>query len=306
MIGTRGSALALWQAEHVAVRLQEIAPDVDVHVKRINTQGDLVRDKALWQVEGRGFFVKELENALLNGEADLAVHSLKDVPTVLHNGLVLGAVLERGDPRDALVARDGRGTLVDLPEGARVGTSSLRRRAQLLAARPDLRVADMRGNVDTRLRNLRQGQYDAVVLAVAGMVRLGLEAHITQILPIDVMLPAPAQGALAIECRADDGPVLDLLLSFHHRSTWSAVTAERAFLQGLSSGCSAPVGALATDLEQSQTATLKLHGLVATLDGGHVVRVSGEGPPADPEELGGRLAEQALKAGASEILELVL
>ena len=304
-IGTRGSALALWQTEHVATKLKTTAPDADLHVQRIKTQGDRVQDIALSQVEGRGFFVKEIEHALLAGDVDLAVHSLKDVPTRMPDGLVLGAILERADPRDALVTRDGASDLSALLPQARVGTSSLRRRAQLLAARPDLEVVDLRGNVDTRLRKLRDGQYDAVVLAVSGLVRLGLDEQITQRLPLEAMLPAPAQGALAVECRVDDTATLAVLRPMHHWPTWAAVTAERAFLHGLSSGCSAPVAAYAVERTQDHETALRLRGLVASLDGQQVVRVAGEGSPSDPEQLGRRLAHEALAQGASEILEAI-
>jgi hydroxymethylbilane synthase len=302
VIGTRGSSLALWQAEHVAQKLGAVAPNLDIEAKKIKTQGDLVRDRPLSRVGGKGFFVKELENALLSGEADLAVHSLKDVPIELPDGLALGAILERTDPHDALVVRDGGGDLSALPRGARVGTSSLRRRAQLLAVRPDLEVADLRGNVDTRLRKLRAGEYDAVVLAAAGLVRLGLEEHIAQRLPFDVMLPAPAQGALAVEYRADDEAILELLRPIHHQPTWAAVTAERAFLSGLGGGCSVPVAAYAVQ-DAVKGPTLRLHGLVASLDGRQVVRVVGEGSPQEPERLGRRLAQETLAGGASAILE---
>jgi hydroxymethylbilane synthase len=304
VIGTRGSSLALWQTEYVSQKLRAVAPNLDIEVKRIKTQGDLLRDRPLSRVGGKGFFVKELENALLSGEADLAVHSLKDVPTELPDGLALGATLERTDPHDALVARGG-GELSALPQGARVGTSSLRRRAQLLAVRPDLEVADLRGNVDTRLRKLHAGEYDALVLAAAGLARLGLEEHISQRLPLDVMLPAPAQGALAVECRAGDEALLELLRPIHHRPTWAAVSAERAFLSGLGGGCSVPVAAYAVERPQGAggDTALRLRGLVASLDGRQVLRVVGDGPPEEPERLGQRLAQEALARGASAILE---
>lgn len=300
IVGTRGSSLALWQTEHVAGRLQAVTPGLEIEIRTIKTQGDVVRDRPLSQIEGKGFFVKELESALLSGQADLAVHSLKDMPTELPEGLALGAVLERTDPYDALIVREGAGDLSSLPAGARVGTSSLRRRAQLLAARPDLEVADLRGNVDTRLRKLRSGEYDAVVLAAVGLARLGFGEQIGQRLPFDLMLPAPGQGALAVECRADDRAVLELLRSLHHRPTWAAVAAERAFLSGLGGGCSVPVAAYA---EEPEEAVLRLHGLVASLDGRRVVRVVGEGSPEEPERLGNESARKALAQGAGAILE---
>jgi len=245
VIGTRGSALALWQTRYVGGRLRAAAPDLDVQIKIIQTRGDLVRDRALSQVGGKGLFVKEIENALLTGEIDLAVHSLKDMPTEQPEGLSLGSILERAEPRDALVVRGGAGGLEGLPSGARVGTSSLRRRAQLLAVRPDLQLLDLRGNVDTRLRKLREGQYDAVVLAVAGLVRLGYADAINQVLPLDLMLPAPGQGALCIEVRADDGSTQDLIAALDHPPTRWAAQAERAFLRRLEGGCQVPIGAYA-------------------------------------------------------------
>lgn len=305
-IGTRGSALALWQTDHIIDRLRAIAPSLDVEIRRIKTQGDVVRDRALWQVAGRGFFVKEIEKALLSREIDVAVHSLKDVPTVLPDGLTLGAIPERADPRDALVVRDGIGDLFSLSPGARVGTSSLRRQSQLLAARPDLEIADLRGNVDTRLQKLRAGEYDAIVLAVAGMERLGLDEHITQRLSLDVMLPAPAQGALAIQCRTDDVSTLDLLRPLNHAPTRTAVTAERAFLNALSSGCSAPVAAYAVERPEGDGTLLHLRTWVASLDGRKVVRVEGTGSPREPEKLGSGVAQQALEQGARTILEAIL
>ncbi len=202
VIGTRGSTLALWQTQYVAERLRAATPNLDIHVKTIQTRGDLVRDRAQSQVGGKGLFVKEIENALSSGEIDLAVHSLKDMPTEQPKGLTLGAILERADPHDALVVHGGAGDLGSLSPGARVGTTSPRRRAQLLATRPDLQVLDLRGNVDARLRKLREGQYDAVVLAVAGLERLGHVDAISQVLPLDLMLPAVGQGALCIEMRA--------------------------------------------------------------------------------------------------------
>ena len=305
VIGTRGSALALQQTEYVAAKLRAMAPGIDLHVLKIRTQGDRVRDRALSQIQGSGFFVKEIENALLVREVDLAVHSLKDVPTELSDGLVLGAILERADPRDALLLHDGSGDLQTLRKRARVGTSSLRRRAQLLAARPDLEIGDLRGNVDTRLRKLRAGEYDAIVLAVAGLIRLGLQGQITQWFPLELMLPAPGQGALAVECRACDAATLAIVQCLHHDPTWAAVTAERAFLQGLGSGCAAPVAAYAAEESRGGENRLRLQGLVASLDGQQVVRVDGKGSPEEPDRLGHDLALEALSNGASRILEAI-
>jgi hydroxymethylbilane synthase len=299
VVGTRGSALALWQAEHVIVRLRAAMPKLEVEVKIIRTQGDLVRDRALSQVGGKGLFVTEIENALLGGEIDLAVHSLKDMPTEQPRGLILGAILKRANPCDALVARDGRGTLADLPVGARVGTSSLRRRAQLLAARPDLQVVDLRGNVDTRLRKLREGQYDAIVLAVAGLERLGHPDAISQELPIDLMLPAVGQGALCVEVRAGDAATQSLVSSLDHLPTRRAAEAERAFLQRLEGGCQVPIGAFA----QVDGSQLYLLGLVAALDGSRLVRDEIRGPAANAAQLGADLAGRLLEAGGQAILK---
>jgi hydroxymethylbilane synthase len=301
VIGTRGSALALWQTQYVVERLVSATPDLEVSIKTIQTRGDLVRDRALSQVGGKGLFVKEIENALVSGEIDLAVHSLKDMPTEQLQGLTLGAILERADPRDALVVRVGGGDLYSLPPGARVGTSSLRRQAQLLAARPDLHVLDLRGNVDTRLRKLREGQYDAVVLAVAGLVRLGHAEAISQTLPIDLMLPAVGQGALCIEVRRDDKATRNLISSLDHLPTHQATDAERAFLRRLEGGCQVPIGAYA----QVSDAALVLHGNIAALDGSREVRDEVRGPASEAARLGTTLAELLLAAGGELILEEV-
>ncbi len=299
VVGTRGSALALWQTEHVVERLRAITPDLDVKVRTIKTQGDLVRDRALSQVGGEGLFVKEIENALLAGEIDLAMHSLKDMPTEQPEELILGAVLKRADPRDALVARDGVGNFAVLPLGARMGTSSLRRRAQLLAARPDLQVADLRGNVDTRLRKLCAGDYDAVVLAAAGLIRLGHADAIGEILPVDLMLPAVGQGALCVEVRADDEATRALIAPLDHLVTRQVTQAERAFLRCLKGGCQVPIGAYG-EVSDGQ---LHLRGLVASLDGSRVVRDETRGPATEAAQLGTELAEQVLDAGGKTILE---
>jgi hydroxymethylbilane synthase len=291
--------LALWQARYIVERLQAIAPDLEVGVETIQTQGDLVRDRALSEVGGKGLFVKEIELALLGGEIDLAVHSLKDMPTEQPEGLVLGAVLERTDPRDALVVRGGEGSLSTLEQGSRVGTSSLRRRAQLLANRGDLRVLDLRGNVDTRLGKLADGQYEAVVLAAAGLVRLGRGDAISQLLAVDVMLPAVGQGALCVEVRASDGKTQALIELLDHPPTRQATRAERAFLRRLEGGCQVPIGAYA----EVRGEQLDLRGLVAALDGSRLVRDALHGPAGDGDRLGTELAEKVLDAGGEAILE---
>jgi hydroxymethylbilane synthase len=280
VIGTRGSALALWQTGHVVEKLRVIYPGLNVRIARITTRGDLVHNRALSQVGGKGLFVKEIETALLAGEIDLAVHSLKDMPTELPDGLGLGAILERADPRDALVARQGKSTLATLTHGARIGTSSLRRQAQLLAIRPDLEVADLRGNVDTRLRKLRDGECDAAVLA--GLDRLGHADAISERLPVDVMLPAVGQGALCVEVRAEDVTTQTLIAGLDHRATHEAAIAERAFLQRLEGGCRVPIGAYAA-LEDNQ---FRLRGLVALPDGTRLVRDEICGPVTKAATLG--------------------
>jgi hydroxymethylbilane synthase len=301
IVGTRGSALALWQTNHVVELLRAVRPDLKIVIRTIQTQGDMVRDRALSQVGGKGLFVTEIENALSSGQVDLAVHSLKDMPTEQPDGLALGAILERADARDALLVRHGTGDLFALPTSARVGTSSLRRKAQLLAARPDLQVLDLRGNVDTRLRKLREGQYDAVVLAVAGLERLGLAGAISQVLPLDLMLPAVGQGALCVELRTGDATSRDLVSGLEHGPTRQAADAERAFLRRLEGGCQVPIAAFAGVGGQE----LILQGLVAAPDGSHLVRDEIRGPTASGDRLGQVLAERLLSAGGEAILEEV-
>ncbi len=304
VIGTRASALALWQTGYVVDHLRAATPGLDVEIKTIQTRGDRVRDRALSQVGGKGLFVKEIESALLSGEIDLAVHSLKDMPTEQPEALALGAILERADPRDALVVRGGDGhrpDLATLPGDARVGTSSLRRRAQILAARPDLQVLDLRGNVDTRLRKLREGQYEAIVLAVAGLERLGHAEAISQVLPLDLMLPAVGQGALCVEVRASDEATRALIAPLDHAPTRQAAEAERALLRWLEGGCQVPVGAHA-EIDGDR---VRLQGLVAALDGSRLVRDAIHGPAAEAEALGIELAERLLATGGLAILEEV-
>ena len=299
VVGTRGSALALWQTEHVIQRLKTAAPALAIEVKTITTEGDVKRDRPLSQVGGKGLFVKEIEQALLTGEIDLAVHSLKDMPTGQPQGLTIGAVLERADPRDALVTQEVGGGLAALAAEARVGTSSLRRRAQLLAARPELQVFELRGNVDTRLRKLRAGEYDAVVLAAAGLIRLGYANAIGQTLPVDVMLPAAGQGALCVEVRVGDEATAAMTAVLDHPRTSQATQAERALLRRLEGGCQVPVGAYAEVADDQ----VHLRGLVASLDGTRLVRDEITGPAAAGGQLGTELAEHLLAAGADAILE---
>ena len=290
-IGTRGSTLARWQTDWIQTQLQAAWPELHCELRLFQTSGDKILDKPLPEIGGKGLFTEELENALRFGEIDIAVHSLKDLPIDNAPGLTIGAIGQREDPRDVLISRQYH-TLKHLPHGARVGTSSLRRSAQLLAVRSDLKILSLRGNVDTRIRKAMQGEYDAIVLAAAGVLRLGFASHIAEYLPFDVMLPAPGQGAIAVQCRADDQSTIDLLHPIDHLPTRSAVTAERAFLQGLGGGCSAPVAAHAGENH--------LAGLVASKDGKCVIRVSGD--DVDPIALGFALARQALAQGAQELL----
>ncbi len=300
-IGTRGSALARWQTDWVLARLREAWPDLDCQTPKVfTTSGDRILDMPLPEIGGKGLFTEELENALRGGEIDLAVHSLKDLPVDDMPGLTLGAICIRADVRDVLISRSGW-TLASLPPGARVGTSSLRRSAQLLAARHDLTLLPLRGNVDTRVRKVRQGEYDAIVLAAAGVLRLGLSEHITEYLPFDVMLPAPGQAALAAQCRTDDAATVGLLTAIDDADSRAAVTAERAFLWSLGGGCSAPVAAYAQSLISTPQSSIAMTGLVASPDGRRVIRVVGQG--IDPVTLAAELAQQALAQGARELLK---
>jgi hydroxymethylbilane synthase len=294
-IGTRGSTLARWQAEWVRARLVALRPDIECSVEVFTTAGDLTLDKPLPEIGGKGLFTEELERALLAGGIDIAVHSLKDLPVDNPQGLKIGAIAEREDPRDALVSAR-YSTLRELPEGSRVGTSSLRRGAQLLSIRPDLALLPLRGNVDTRVRKAQEGEYEAIVLAAAGLLRLGRGSSIASYFGFEEMLPAPGQGAMAVQCRVDDEATLALLAGIDHRATRLAVTAERSFLKGLGGGCSAPIAALGRICDEG----LELEGLVASRDGSTLVRV--RGGDSDPEELGRRLADEALAKGARELL----
>lgn len=296
---TRPSALARWQTQWVMAALQKSYPGLVCEEKVIATQGDKILDKPLPEIGGKGLFTQELESELLSGAVHCAVHSLKDLPVENPEGLTVGCIPARGEVRDALISKKGY-TLESLPSGSAVGTSSLRRAAQILSARPDLTIAPLRGNVDTRLRKALEGQYDAIVLAGAGLIRLGLESHITEWLPLEVMLPAPGQGALAVQCRAYDFETLSLLTALEDTPTRSVVTAERQFLLGLGGGCAVPVAAYAAT--SSQPTAISLNGLVVTPDGKKKIHVVGEG--ADPIELGNRLAREAIVRGANGILAL--
>jgi hydroxymethylbilane synthase len=297
-IATRKSQLALWQAEHVAALLRGAHPGLEVELVPMVTQGDRIQDRTLAAIGGKGLFIKELEVALEEQRADIAVHSVKDLPGDLPDGLTIAAVLERADARDALLTASA-GRLDDLPRGARVGTSSLRRQAQLLAARPDLNVETLRGNVDTRLRRLDAGDMDAIVLACAGLIRLGLESRITARLDPEICLPAVAQGVIGIECRGADSRTLGLVAVLNHQDTRIAMDAERAFAHRLGGSCQSPIAAHA----RLDGQRLLLDGLVAEPDGSRLLRDTVSGAIDDPAALGALLAERILAAGAGPLLE---
>jgi len=298
-LGSRGSQLALWQTRWVAQALQQQHPGLRTEVVVIRTSGDRNRRDPLSQLGGKGLFVKEIEAALERRQIDLAVHSMKDMPTELPPGLHFGAIPERAEVRDAFVGREGR-LLAEATASWRIGTGSLRRQAQLLERHAGLQLCDIRGNVDTRLRKLHAGEADGLVLAAVGLMRLGLQAEITELLPVEVMLPAVGQGALAVESRAGDE--IDVLLApLHHVATAQAVTAERSFLAHLSGGCMVPIAALG----QREGERLHLRGLVSSPQGDQVLRQEVRGPASEAEALGRQLAEQMLDDGARDILERI-
>jgi hydroxymethylbilane synthase len=297
-IATRKSQLALWQAEHVATLLRGAHEGLQIELVPMSTKGDRIQDRSLAAIGGKGLFIKELEVALEDGRADIAVHSMKDVPGDLPEGLTIAVVLPRADPRDALIAA-GAASLKDLPTGARVGTSSLRRQAQLLAARPDLKIEALRGNVDTRLRRLDGGELDAIILACAGLIRLGWESRITGRLEAQECLPAVSQGIIGIECRRADATTRLLLDALNDATTRTAMDAERAFAGRLGGSCQSPIAAHAT-LEGDR---LTLHGLVAEPDGSRLLRDSIAGDAADAAALGRQLADRIMADGAGELLE---
>lgn len=294
-IATRPSQLARWQANFVAEELSAQQPELDVRIKVITTRGDKTLDQPLPKIGSKGIFTQGLEAELRADTVDLAVHSLKDLPIEDPEGLCLGAILQREDPRDVLIARDGDG-FVDLPPKSILGTSSLRREAQIKALRSDLMIKSIRGNVETRIRKVMDGKYDAAVMAAAGVIRLGLEEHILEYFSFDQILPAPGQGALAVQARSDDTWILNLLNMIESASVRRSVQAERYFLAGLGGGCSAPVGAYA----EERDSMIHLDGFVGSLDGYQIIRVKGEGK--DPEELGFRLAYEALGRGARDLI----
>ncbi len=297
-IATRKSQLALWQAEYVRDVLLQYHPDLNVELIKMTTDGDRILDTPLAKVGGKGLFVKELENGLLSGDADIAVHSMKDVPVELPEGLHLSVICPREDPRDAFVSND-YSLFEDLPKGARLGTSSLRRQCQLAAQRPDLNIIDLRGNVNTRLQKLDDGNYDAIILAAAGLKRLGMEDRITECLSPEISLPAIGQGAVGIECRQDDDWVNELLAPLNDRDTAIRVRAERSLNHRLQGGCQVPIAGYA----ELAHGVILLRGLVGTVDGSQIIHGEIAGQPEDAEYLGRVLAEDLLSRGADQILE---
>ena len=302
IIGSRGSRLALWQAEWVRATIEALRPQMQAHIEIIKTSGDVMKDAPLAVIGGRGVFTKEIEEALLDGRIDLAVHSLKDLPTTLPQGLAIAAITEREDARDALVLPEGASieepSIMNLPEGEVVGTSSLRRLAQLKHLRSDLRVKDLRGNVDTRLRKLDAGEYGAVILAAAGLRRLGFAQRISAPLSTTEMLPAVGQGALAIETRDDERALTDLLAPLDHDATRAACTAERALLRALGGGCQLPIAGHAVVSGNH----LRIEGLVAAPSGDAVIRDAQEGMASDAARVGEILAARLLERGADSLL----
>ena len=298
-IGTRASALALWQAHHVESLIGSLPGAPAVELVHIKTEGDVRTDVPLWALQGKAFFTKEIDRALLAGEVDVAVHSLKDLSTVLEPGLELAATLPREDPRDALLTRDGAG-LAELPPGARLGTSSLRRRAFVSRVRPDVQLLELRGNVPTRIERLKNGDYDAIILAYAGLRRLGLQEHVSQLLATDVFPPAVSQGVIGVCCRADDAETLKWLRPLDDRAARLATTAERALLRRLEGGCQVPLGAIGT----TATNTLHLHAVVCALDGSECLSANGEADTTVEQAaaLGARVAEELLAKGAARLI----
>jgi hydroxymethylbilane synthase len=297
-IATRQSRLALWQAEHVAALLRNKHPELKVELVPMTTQGDRILDRPLADIGGKGLFIKELELAMSEQRADIAVHSMKDVPSDMPPGFMLAAMLPRADPRDAFVSVRYQ-TFASLPQGARVGTSSLRRQCQLKHARPDLELITLRGNVDTRLRKLDENNYDAIILAAAGLIRLGLESRITEYFSAAQSVPAVGQGIIGIECRDDDPRNIAYVRALNDTQSWQCCVAERSFAQRLEGSCQSPIAGFAT-LSGEQ---LQLHGVIGSPDGSEMYRGSHTGTVADAEAIGVRLAEELLKDGAGSLLE---
>jgi hydroxymethylbilane synthase len=301
IVGTRGSELALWQSKHIKSKLSSLYPSLDVEIRIIKTLGDKILDSPLSRIGDKGLFTKEIEHALSDKSIDLAVHSLKDVPTHLPDGLVIGAITQREDVRDVFIAHPGKKHthFKELPQNAQIATGSLRRRSQLLHARPDLRIVEIRGNLNTRLKKLEESDWDGMILAHAGVVRLGWEARITEILPFETMLPAVGQGALAIEIRVDDSSTRQKIQMLHHDPTARSVLGERALLRFLEGGCQVPIGTYG----RIEEGGFFLDAIIGSIDGRRVVRGEISGAPAESEQLGEELAGQLLSRGGREILE---
>lgn len=323
IIATRGSKLALWQAEYVRTELKKRYPDIEIGLKKIKTTGDKILDAPLAKIGGKGLFVKEIEEALLRKDVDLAVHSMKDVPIDLPLGLHIAAICEREDPSDAFISQKSENVapgfslrFKDLPQGAVIGTSSLRRSCQLLNLRPDLKIVQLRGNLDTRIRKLDEGQFDGIVVAVAGLKRLGMSHRITQILEPHISIPAIGQGAIGIECRIDDELINNLIAPLNHEETSICISAERAFLRRLEGGCQVPIAAYAKIVKVSVSSvseqTLKtdtksdssliINGMVGSILRDRIIKGRVEGNPHEAESLGVRLAEDLISRGAGKIL----
>lgn len=304
VIGTRGSQLALWQAEYVQRELIKACPGVEVTLQKIKTTGDMILDVPLAKVGGKGLFVKEIEDAMLRGEIDLAVHSMKDVPTVLPDSLHLRCMPKREDPSDAFLSREAK-SFKELKQGGTVGTSSLRRQCQLMSVRPDIKIEQLRGNLDTRIRKMEEGQFDAIILAAAGIRRLGWGEKIKEYIDPEMCIPAIGQGAIGIECRVDDDFMNDTLSVLQHQDTWDCVTAERALLKRLEGGCQVPIAAHARILRENGGEKLVLVGLVGSVSGDRIIRDSIESAVKAGEKAGVELAETLLSRGAGEILKEV-
>lgn len=297
VVGSRGSKLALIQTNWVISELKKLNPGFEFHIEKISTKGDKITDTPLSRLGGVGLFTKELETALIKGKIDLAVHSAKDVPTELHEGLMIGATPKREDPHDVLISNNNA-NLDKLPDAARIGTSSLRRRAQLLAFRPDFKILDLRGNLDTRLKKLETDDLDAIVVAHAGLRRMGYTGPISQIIPFDIMLPAVGQGSLCIEIRKDDARINKIVSSLDDLQTRIAIEAERALLAKLQGGCQVPIGAYA----QIQENKVFLEAIICTMDGDHAIQDRNNGPSHQAAKLGEDLAERMLENGGKRIL----
>ena len=296
-IGSRDSALAMWQTKHVISELEKVTSAYTFEIVPLKTKGDKILDVSLAKVGDKGLFTKELEAAMLDKTTDLAVHSMKDVPTNLVDGLIIGSILKREDPRDVLISPKGY-TFQTLPEGAKVGTSSLRRKAQLQNLRPDLKICDVRGNLNTRMRKMHEENFDALILAAAGVIRMGWSDEISEYLPMDISLAAVSQGAIGIECREDDAQIMALIAKINDEETATCVCAERALLRALEGGCQIPIAAHAV----IKNDTLKLNGLVASLDGKRVIKETLSGNKDNAEEIGLELAKKLTALGADEIL----